>query len=127
MDRLPPRFLLSVMLLLLCASLVFAPFVSTPALVLAYGAVLGLSQGMKGSIQGSVYAYYFGRAHIGAIKGFALTLSVAGTAFGPLLFALGTDWLGGYAPILFLSALPPLLIALLAPFLKPLRANGSVI
>ncbi len=129
MDRLPPRFLLSVMLLLLCASLGFAPFVSTPALVLAYGALLGLSQGMKGAIQGSVYAYYFGRTHIdiGAIKGFALTLSVAGTAFGPLLFAFGTDWLGGYAPILVFSALPPLLVALTAPFLKPLRTDGSII
>lgn len=126
MDRVPPRFLLSVMLLLLCASLVFAPQVTTPTLVLVYGAVLGLSQGMKGAIQGSVYAYYFGRAHIGAIKGFAITLSVAGTAFGPPLFALGMGWLGGYAPILFLSALPPLIVALLAPFLRPLKADGSV-
>lgn len=126
MDRVPPRFLLSVMLLLLCASLAFAPYVTTPGLVLAYGVILGLSQGMKGAIQGSVYAYYFGREHIGAIKGFAITLSVAGTAFGPLLFALGTDWFGSYTPILFISTLPPLMVALVAPFLAPLKTDSSV-
>ena len=127
MDRVPPRFLLSLMLLLLCASLAFAPYATTPGgLVLAYGVVLGLSQGMKGAIQGSVYAHLFGREHIGAIKGFAITLSVAGTAFGPLLFALGTGWLGGYTPILLLSALPPLMVALAAPFFRPLRADGSI-
>lgn len=126
MDRVPPRFLLSIMLLLLCVSLAFAPYVTTPGLVLAYGVILGLSQGMKGAIQGSIYAYYFGREHIGAIKGFAITLSVAGTALGPLLFALGTDWLGGYTPILLLSALPPLIVALAAPFFRPLKADGSI-
>lgn len=126
MDRVPPRFLLCVMLLLLCGSLVLAPHVTTPTLVLVYGAVLGLSQGMKGAIQGSVYAYLFGREHIGAIKGFAITLSVAGTAFGPLLFALGLGWFGGYTPILLLSALPPLIVALAAPFFRPLNADGSI-
>lgn len=126
MDRVPPRFLLSVMLLLLGASLLLASQVDSPVLVLIYGAVLGLSQGMKGAIGGSVYAHLFGRAYIGAIKGFVATVSVAGTAFGPPLFALGTLWLGSYAPILFVSALPPLVVALAAPFFRPLNADGSV-
>jgi len=126
MDRVAPRVLLSATLGLLCASLAFAPFVSSQELVLVYGAVLGLSQGMNSAVQGSVFAYYFGRTHLGAIKGFAITLSVAGTAFGPLLFALGSDWLGGYAPILFLASLPPLVVALAAPFLKPIKPDGGV-
>lgn len=126
MDRVPPKFLLSIMLMLLCASLGVAPFVSTPFMVLIYGLILGLSQGMKGAIQGSVYAYYFGRDHIGAIKGFAITLSVAGTACGPLLFAIGSDLWGGYAPILLLSGLPPLLLSLVIPFVGSYRRDGSI-
>ena len=126
MDRVPPRFLLSASLALLCASLVFAAFVTTPALVLVYGAIFGVAQGTRGAISGSAYAHYFGRTHIGSIKGFTATLTVAGTAFGPLIFALGNGWFGGYAPILLLSALPPLLAALVAPFFSPLRMDGSV-
>ncbi len=126
MDRVSPRFLLSAMLLLLGASLLLAPQVDSPSPVLIYGAVLGLSQGMKGAIGGSVYAHLFGRAHIGAIKGFAVTVSVAGTAFGPPLFAFGTAWLGGYGPIPIIPALPPLVVALTAPFFRPLKADGSV-
>lgn len=126
MDRVPPRFLLSASLALLCASLVFAAYVTTPALVLVYGAIFGVAQGMRGAISGSAYAHYFGRMYIGSIRGFTATLTVAGTAFGPLVFALGNGWFGGYAPILLISALPPLLAAFVAPFFNPLRMNGSV-
>ena len=126
MDRVPPRLLLSASLTLLCAALVFAAHVTTPLLVLVYGAVLGMAQGMRGAISGSAYAHYFGRAYIGSIKGFTATLTVAGTAVGPLIFALGNGWFGGYAPILLLSALPPLFAALVAPFFSPLRFDGSV-
>lgn len=120
-DRLPPRFLLSAMLLLLCGALSLAPQVGGPQLMLAYGALFGILQGMQGAIQGSVYAHYFGREHIGSIKGFVTTLSVAGTAFGPLLFALGLEAFGGYAPALLLCATLPFSVAVAALFIRPPR------
>ena len=123
-DRVPPRFLLSAMLALLCTSLWFAPQVDGPTLMLAYGTLFGLTQGMQGAIQGSVYAHYFGREYIGSIKGFVSTLSVAGTAFGPFLFAVGLDTFGGYAPILLLCATLPLAVAITALFVKPPRADA---
>ena len=84
MDRLPPRFLLSASLVLLCSSLALASYVTTPLLVLVYGAVLGAAQGTRGAISGSAYAHLFGHTYIGSIKGFVATLIVAGTAVGPL-------------------------------------------
>ena len=126
LDRLPPRFLLSASLVLLCSSLILASYVSTPLLVLVYGAVLGVAQGTRGAISGSAYAHYFGRTYIGSIKGFVATLTVAGTAVGPLLFALGDERFGGYREVLLLSALPPLVAACAAPFLGPFRRDGSV-
>lgn len=68
-------------------------------------------QDMQGAVQVSVHAPYFGRRHIGAIEGFAITLAVAGTALGPLIFALGFERFGGYGPILALTAVPPLFVA----------------
>lgn len=127
MDRVPPRFLLSTVLTFLCAALLFAPHVTSPTLVLAYGVLLGLMQGMQGAISASVYAYYFGRRHIGIIRGFTSTITIAGTAFGPLLFALGFAAFGGFALILALAALPPLTIAIMAPFIRPAKRSASAL
>ena len=127
MDRMPPRILLSISLTLLTAAIAMAGRVHSIELVLLYGAVLGVSQGMKGAIGGSVYAYYFGRKHLGAIKGSAITITVAGTAAGPLIYALGYDAMGTYLPILLITALLPLAVALYAPFLRPFRSDGSVV
>jgi MFS transporter, OFA family, oxalate/formate antiporter len=126
MDRVQPRFLLSVMTLALGASLVMAPFITGPSTLLAYGVLLGLRGGMQSAIGGSVMAYYFCRAHIGAIKGIATTMLVVGSAFGPLLFSLGLDVSGSYAPVLVGSAVPTIAFALVVPFLR-LQRDGRVV
>jgi len=118
-DRAPPRFLLSAAMLFLVSALAFATNITGQLDLVFYGVLLGLSQGMNGALGATVYAYYFGREHIGSIKGFAATTSVASSAFGPLLFAVGFEQMGRYAPILLISALFPLAVALLAPFIRP--------
>jgi len=106
-DRFSPRRLLGVLLVIFSAMMAAIPFVTTPPLVWAYGFVFGVAQGMQGAVLGSAYAYYFGRAHHGAVRGLATTIFVGGTAIGPPLLALGPDWFGGYAPVLWgLTPLP---------------------
>lgn len=119
-DRVPPRILLALMLVSQAAGLIMAAFVSAPVLLL-YGVLLGITSGMKGAISGSIYAHYFGRASIGSIKGTATTLNVAATAAGPLLFALGHAATGSYLPVLLLSAIIPISIAIAALWLRPPR------
>lgn len=118
-DRLPPRYVLMAGQLLLVAALLLATLLGSPALVLAYGIVLGLVQGVNATLTASVFAHYFGRRHLGTIKGFVTTLTVAGTAVGPVIFSLGKDAFGTYDPVLWLTALLPLTIALAAPFVRP--------
>lgn len=126
LDRISPRYLLGTMLGLLCAALVLATRVTSADLMLTYGVVLGVMQGTQGVVQGGAYAYYFGRAHLGSISGFAASLTVAGTAFGPLLFALGYERVGSYAPVLTLAAIVPGAIGLtaLATELRASRRGG---
>lgn len=124
LDRVPPRFALSAMLVFQAGALAMAGWIPS-SMLLFYGALIGLTQGMKGAISGSAYAYYFGRRHIGSIKGFATTLSVAGTAIGPLLFAVGRDLSGSYLPVLLGSAAVPLILAVAALWLRPPRAVPS--
>lgn len=119
LDRLPPRIVLALPLLFLAGNLLLAPRVTSGLLMAVYGVSFGLSQGMYGAINATVFAQYFGRRHLGEIKGFVTTITVGGTALGPLLFAFGKDLFGHYAPILALSALFPLALALLAPWLRP--------
>lgn len=104
MDRVEPRVLLAAMLILFAGMLASIPFVGSFAAIWAYGSVFGMVQGMQGALMGSGYAYYFGRDHIGAIKGFAKTVFVGGAATGPILFAAGIDWLGSYTPALLATA-----------------------
>lgn len=125
-DRVPPRFLMSASLLLMVAAMMVAPGIGTAAAVVGYGAVLGAMQGMSQAIQSTVYAHYFGRLHIGAIKGFASTITIAGTAAGPLLLALGFEASASYAPVLLWTALIPLAIGVVTPFL-PLARDGKIL
>jgi len=114
LNRVPPRFLLSTVQLLLCLSLLFATQVVGMMGMMLYGSLLGLMQGMNTALQAGVYAYYFGRQHLGAINGLATTIAVAGTAFGPVLLALGFERFGNYTAVLLLSTTAPLGIALIA-------------
>ena len=123
LDRFPPRFTLSLCMAFLVAALLMAGNVPT-GLAWAYGSLLGLSQGMKNSVSGSIYATYFGRKHLGSVKGFATTVTTAGTAIGPLLFSVGYDLSGSYLPVLWASALWPAAAGLAALRLRPPVASS---
>jgi MFS family permease len=110
-DRSPPRLLLAGLLALFGAMLALLPFVRTAAGVWAYGSVFGVAQGMQGALLGTAYAYYFGRAHHGTIRGLATTVFVGGTAIGPSILALGPDLMSGFAPILWIVTPVPLVLS----------------
>ncbi len=116
-DRMPPRFVVSGMLIALAASLVGATMVRSPTLWL-YGSLLGLTQGAMAAVSGTVFAAYFGRRAIGGIKGTASALSVGGAAAGPVLLAWGQQLSNSYAPVLLAAAAWPLGLAAGALFLK---------
>ena len=113
-DRYPPRLLLALQLGLFGAMMGVLPAANTTAEVWVYGGVFGGAQGMQQALLGSAYAYYFGRAHHGTVRGLANTVFIGGTAIGPAVLALGPDFLGGFAPILWVITPVPLVLALAA-------------
>ena len=119
LDKVAPRFVLSIPLALQAFLLFFVTTLGSDSSALLYGVAFGLMQGMSGAVLSVAYAHYFGRAHLGSIKGFVTTLTVGGTAFGPVIFSLGRDFFGDYQPILLILAIIPLSLAVLAPFIKP--------
>jgi MFS family permease len=123
-DRFAPRRVLAAQLLLFSTMVATIPFVQSTTGVWLYGIVFGLAQGLQNNLAGSAFAYYFGREHIGAIKGFAQTLLIAGTAVGPPLIAFGKAALGSYAAALWVLALIPLVLGVVALVRKEDAENG---
>ena len=117
-DRFPPRYILSLAQALLVIVLILSTQL-TAQTVLLYGVIFGLTMGMSATLNSMVFAYYFGRKHLGSIKGQVTTIGVAGSAFGPTLFSRGKDFFGQYEMIILIAAALPLLIAVIAPFIKP--------
>ena len=72
---------------------------------LAYGSLVGFFVGAYIPLHGLVWAVYFGRAHVGAISGFARPLGIVFLSGGPFLLASTRDLFGTYAVgLLMMSA-----------------------
>jgi len=61
-----------------------------------YALCLGGAYGSQQAINAAGYAQYFGRDHLGAIRGASFVFGIAGAALGPLPFAASADWTGSY-------------------------------
>ncbi|NDJ60925.1 MAG: MFS transporter, partial [Chloroflexi bacterium] len=126
MDRIRPNLVLALQLLALIAALLMALIMTEPWLLVVYAGAKSLTMGIGGVFDGAVWANLFGRQHQGAIRGFAATSLVIGTASGPILFGLSYDWFGSYAPILWLCiilAAAPLILSFFVT--KPPHPPGA--
>ena len=90
-------------------ALIYLPIGSV---VLVYTLLLGSAQGLWGGLGNTVWARYFGREHLGKIRGSVWTAAVAGSSVGPFLMGISYDLSGdffislaGFAIILFALAI----------------------
>ena len=67
-------------------------------------AVYGVGQGLMSIVAATGWARYFGRAHLGKIRGMSLTAAIAGSSLGPLLMGVSGDYLGSFRPAFGLFA-----------------------
>lgn len=65
----------------------------------------GMMQGMFGITSNVTWPRFFGRAHLGAVSGLAMSLTVAGTALGPYVFSFSRDLSGSYAAAAFVCSI----------------------
>ena len=56
----------------------------------------GTAGGLWGVLMNLAMIRFFGRLHLGEISGLNMTLTVIGSAIGPVLFSLGNDLFGSY-------------------------------
>lgn len=114
-DRAPLNWLLSLSLFSLIGSISIILF-STPIwLGTAYAILMGMTQGFGGVVGGTLWARYYGREHLGKIRGSIFTAGVAGSSVGPFIMGLIYDNTGSYqiSLWLFIALLIPVAIAAL--------------
>ena len=103
-ERVAVTRLLQTSYVVLAASTLFLTLVDTTALGMVYGVVAGVAFGTISTAFQLVLPTFFGRAHLGAIRGFSQTLNMGAVAGGPFLMAFVFDTTGSYVPILFAFA-----------------------
>ena len=128
-DRLPLNALLACGVAGLAVGVVVLLHVSRPWHAHVYAAIFGTSQGLVGVSSNTAWARYFGRAHLGKIRGSTWTAAVAGSSIGPLVMGLAYDHFGSYRPALWLFAamFAPLVLAVLwaTPPRRPATARDA--
>jgi MFS family permease len=98
-ERLSARFSLAIGSLLIagcCFGLLFVHDVST---LVAFAIAFGVATGAKEALDAIVWADYFGREAVGAIRGISRPFIVGAGALGAFLGGLGYDLTGSYTAI----------------------------
>ena len=124
-DRLSPRLFVKFSMATLAAALLMLPFVSPGWSAIAYGLVLGAAGGSLRGMEVASYVRYYGTAHIGTIRGMAVSISLAASALGPLAFAVGFNVTEGFTVPAMILAIIPCAVAVLAGFVRAPRRRQA--
>jgi MFS family permease len=100
LDYYEPRHVVPLAMLMLGTASALPAFGSGIAVSWLYALSLGGAYGAQQAIGAAGYAQYFGRDHLGAIRGASFIFGISGAALGPLPFAASVDWTGSYAAVL---------------------------
>ncbi len=117
-DRISPRAVLVTSMAMLAGGLLLGTQVSPGLVAVAFGMLIGGSGGAMRVVEATELPRYFGTLHIGSIRGVVTGATIAGSAVGPLLFALGLAVTGDYSAILVLSAIFPISVIIAAFFIR---------
>ncbi|MEM9775811.1 MAG: MFS transporter [Chloroflexota bacterium] len=117
-DRIEPKYMLSFGLFVQAVSYAVATIMGTPAIALAFVILRGLNGGLARTLSNVLWPKYYGRDNLGAISGFATTFGVIGSGLGPLIYGFGRDISTSYTPVLWITAVMPLVLGVAVLFLQ---------
>jgi len=108
-DKYPLNKLMALTQAVLLVMVVALYMANSISLVLIYGVLMGIQQGLFGIVRGVVWPEYFGRKNLSTIRGVNMMVGVIGSALGPLPFGFAFDIFGGYTEVLLISIIFPLI------------------
>ncbi len=126
-DRIQNRYVLAAGQLFLIGTMLFTFVISVPWHAFVYMIFAGFTGGVIITTYAVVWPNYFGRSHLGSIRGVATTAMIGFSALGALPFGFIFDMTGSYnMAILILLALPVTSVAAALPAVQPKGSNAAV-
>jgi len=98
-DRFRSRYILSVTSALIGLDLIFMTFVDSAFKASVFILCYGLLTNLQSVTINVIWVKYFGRLHLGSIRGAATVFMVIGSAFGTVPFGLSYDMTGSYGSV----------------------------
>lgn len=95
-NRGPLQYLLLACMSFLAGGIAVLTIASSPWIAHGYAVLIGISTGLISLVGGTIFARYFGRAHLGKLRGSVLTAQVAGSSLGPFITGLIYDLTGSF-------------------------------
>ncbi|WP_159619242.1 MFS transporter [Ruania rhizosphaerae] len=114
MDRFASRWMIVASMCTLALALAWGVVVGPGWSAIGFGMALGASGSMIRAVEAAALPRAFGTVHLGSIRGLMTSVSVGGSALGPLLFAAVFDTVGSYGPVLLATAAIPIAVAVAA-------------
>jgi MFS family permease len=107
LDVLPGRAVMAGSMAALAVALIAATLAAPGWPALGYAVALGAANGGLRAQEATLLPRYYGLVDLGAIRGAVTTVSVAASAFGPLVLAAGVAAFGTYDPLLLILIAVP--------------------
>jgi len=108
-DRVPARYIQVGSMAGLLVTMVTLHMTDSFQMALIYGALTGITMAFQIMVSGVIWPDYYGRHHLGSIRGITMMAGVIGSALGPLPYGYAYDLFGGYTEALTFSMVFPLL------------------
>lgn len=119
LDRIGPRWVVALVLVLLAASVGQLLVVSTPLEAVFYAALLGVASGLQIVASSVAWANYYGRHGLGRVQGAATLVVISAAAIAPLPLAFLEGQTGSFTLPLLLTLLLPLVNLVLVALFRP--------
>lgn len=117
-DKRDPRWGIVLSMAALAAAMLMLSFVGPGVSSVIFGLLIGTCVGALKGVEAAAYLRFYGRAHLGAIRGVASSISLVSSALGPLFFALGLTITGGYIVPSLVGAIAPIGLIVYAVLIK---------
>jgi MFS family permease len=123
-DRFQPHRVLALPMCAMATACLLARAGGLGAWPFLYAAALGVALGSFQAANVAAWAHYFGRTHLGEIRGLTFVITIVGAALGPLPFGWASAR-GGYGPVLFAGAVGCVAVALVNLVTPSPRNTGA--
>lgn len=123
-DRFSARPMIAACMLLLAAAMLWTPQAAPGWRALVFALLLGAAAGAIRTVEVAVIPRHSGTGQLGALRGIVHFVTVASSAFGPIVLALGYAASGSYTPVVPALAAVPATIAI-AALVVPLPRQDS--